>query len=84
MDEEVTLSSVIIGVLLSAAKTKKYNVSQLLFEMLLASEKWLVCVEKLGWVTEEKIVELKKEAKEKANEHVKETLTVLKDIKSQK
>ena len=82
--DEVSLSDVIIGVLLNAAKSKKYNVHQLVFEMLLASEKWLVCVEKLGWVSEENINKIKGEVKEKANEQVNQVLETISKIKSEK
>ena len=79
--DKVSLSTVLIGVLLSAAKTKKYNVRQLVFEMLLASETWLVCVERLGWVSEENINKIKEEVKEKANEQVNKTLDQISKVK---
>jgi len=79
--DEVSLSSVLIGVLLSAAKTKNYSVHQLVSEMLLASETWLVCVERLGWLSEENINTIKEEVKEKADEQVTKTLKVMGKVK---
>jgi len=81
MDKKsVEISTLLLGVLLSLGKTKKYNVNHLLEGMLLASEKWAVCVEKLGWVSDENIKTIKESIKETANEQTDEAIDLLKKM----